>query len=79
MREAHEITTEDPYRSQLSLAAAYGQLRRKAEADEAMGKLAALRREFPDGVREDLRRRYGYPEALTERLMDGLRKAGLSG
>jgi tetratricopeptide (TPR) repeat protein len=75
--EAQKITTEDVYRSQLFLAAAYGQLGRRAEARVAIRKLVSLRPDFRKGVGEDLRRRYGYPDGLTEQLMDGLRKAGL--
>ncbi len=74
LTEAQKITTE--YQTYVFLAAAYGQLGRRAEARGAIDRLLALRPDFPAWLRDDHRRR-GYPEELTDQLMEGLRKAGL--
>ena len=63
------------WRTNLALAAAYGQLGERETAEKALKDLLALRPEFATGAREELAK-WWEPE-LVEHLMDGLQKAGL--
>jgi hypothetical protein len=58
------------------LAAAYGQLGETAAARGALRELLTLRPNFAAEVREEFGKWYG-PGELLERIIDGLRKAGL--
>lgn len=57
-------------------AAVYGQLGRKDEAHAAVQKLLSTNPTFPSKAREEFFK-YNIPEALTENMLSGLRKAGL--
>jgi serine/threonine protein kinase/tetratricopeptide (TPR) repeat protein len=63
------------WRTNLALAAAYGQLGERETAEKALKDLLALRPEFATGARDALAK-WWEPE-LVEHLMDGLQKAGL--
>jgi serine/threonine protein kinase len=63
------------WRANLALAAAYGQLGEREPGQRALDQLLALRPGFPREAREELRKWWDLD--LTERLLDGLRKAGL--
>jgi non-specific serine/threonine protein kinase len=76
LAEAQMIETED-YRTPMFLAAAYGQLGRPDEAGRAV---TELRAEWPgptNGIRQDLIQRNGFTPELVDRLLEGLRKAGM--
>jgi adenylate cyclase len=66
----------DFYHSQMHLARAYGQLGRKKEAQAAAARLLKLYPDFPQKVREELRR-WTSDEPGIEHVVEGLRKAGL--
>ena len=63
------------YFSQSLLAAVYGQLGERAAAEDSVKEVLALKPEFPQIAREEFAK--WYPPELVERLIDGLRKAGL--
>jgi TolB-like protein/tetratricopeptide (TPR) repeat protein len=63
------------WRTNLALAAAYGQLGEREAADKAARDLLALRPDFAAAARGELAK-WWDPE-LVEHLIDGLRKAGL--
>jgi TolB-like protein/tRNA A-37 threonylcarbamoyl transferase component Bud32/tetratricopeptide (TPR) repeat protein len=63
------------WRTNLALAAAYGQLGEREAACNAVRELLALRPDFPVVAREELGK-FWDPE-LVQHLIDGLRKAGL--
>ena len=58
-------------------AAVYGQLGLKGEAHAAVQKLLSTNPNFPSKAREEFFK-YNIPESLTEHMLSGLRKAGLS-
>jgi hypothetical protein len=57
------------------LAALYGQLGDRKEADKTMRAILAANPDFGLTVRDDFEK--WYPPELVEKLMEGLRKAGL--
>jgi TolB-like protein len=63
------------WRTNLALAAAYGQLGEREAASNAVRELLALRPDFPTVAQEELAK-WWDPE-LVKHLIDGLRKAGL--
>ena len=63
------------WRTNVALAACYGQLGEREAAGKALQDLLVLRREFATGAREELAK-WWEPE-FVEHLLDGLRKAGL--
>jgi TolB-like protein/tetratricopeptide (TPR) repeat protein len=63
------------WRTNLALAAAYGQLGEEQAARESARGLLALRPDFPTIAREELEK--WWDPALVEHLIEGLRKAGL--
>ncbi len=72
---AFKINMPGFWRTNLALAAAYGQLGEREAAEEALKDLLALRSEFANGAREELAK--WWEPGLVEHLVDGLRKAGL--
>jgi TolB-like protein len=64
------------WRTNVALAAAYGQLGEEEAARNALQALLTLRPDFASVAREELRK-WWDPE-LVEHLIDGLRKAGLA-
>lgn len=72
---AFKINMPGFWRTNLALAAAYGQLGEREAAENALKDLLALRSEFVTGIREELAK-WWEPE-LVEHLIEGLRKAGL--
>ena len=76
LAEAHMIETED-YRTPVFLAAAYGQLGRPEEAGRAVTEIRAEWSGATDGIRQDLIQRNGFAPELVDRLLEGLRKAGM--
>jgi TolB-like protein len=63
------------WRTNLALAAAYGQLGEEEAARESARGLLALRPDFPAIAREELEK--WWDPGLVEHLIEGLRKAGL--
>jgi serine/threonine protein kinase/tetratricopeptide (TPR) repeat protein len=63
------------WRTNLALAAAYGQLGEQEAAGIAVRELLALRPDFPNMAREELGK--WWNPALVEHLLEGLHKAGL--
>jgi serine/threonine protein kinase/tetratricopeptide (TPR) repeat protein len=63
------------WRTDLALAAAYGQLGEREAARNAVRDLLAVRPDFPAVAREELGK--WWDPQLIEHLIDGLRKAGL--
>ena len=63
------------WRTPFALAAAYGQLGERDAAGNAVRELLAIRPDFPVVAREELRK--WWDDELIERLIEGLRKAGL--
>jgi len=61
----------------ISLTAAYGQLDRRAEAQEAAKALVKAHPEFPTKVREELQK-YNLSSEVIEKCVEGLRKAGMN-
>ena len=61
--------------SQALLAAVCGQLGERAAAEESVREVLALKPDFPQIAREEFAK--WYPPELVERLIEGLRKAGL--
>ena len=59
----------------VATAAAYGQLGQRDAAGKALRQLLELRPDFATTVRSDLEK--WWDSEYTERLIDGLRKAGL--
>ena len=59
----------------VATAAAYGQLGQRDAAGKALRELLKLRPDFATTVRNDLEK--WWDSEYTERLIDGLRKAGL--
>ena len=74
--EFAKINTPGWYQMHAGLAASYGQLGRKQEAQSAAKALLERKPDFLADPRHFYRMRNLAPE-LGERLMDGLRKAGL--
>jgi TolB-like protein len=72
---AFKINMPGFWRTQVALAAAYGQLGEREAAQKALKDLLALSPQFATGLREQLAK-WWEPE-LVEHLMEGLRKAGL--
>jgi hypothetical protein len=72
---AHKINMPGFWRTQLALATAYVQLGEREAARNAVRELLVLRPDFAVVAREELGK-WWDPE-LIERLIDGLRKAGL--
>lgn len=63
------------WRTQVALAAVYGQLGDKEAAGNAVRELLAIKPDFAVAARTELRK--WWDAELTEHLLDGLRKAGL--
>ena len=63
------------WRTNMALAAAYGQLGEREAANNAVRELLAVRPDFREAAREELGK-FWDPQ-LVEHLIDGLRKAGL--
>lgn len=77
LTEAKKIQLPQYYVSYLLLAAIYGELGQKAEAEAAVARLLELRPNYASEMREDFRSRH-YTDALIDRLASGLHKAGLA-
>jgi TolB-like protein/Tfp pilus assembly protein PilF len=73
---ARRINMPEWYWTHVLLAAAYGQLGRRKEAESSLAKLLALRPDFKQSAREILHVRL-KTEALLDLTLHGLRKAGL--
>jgi adenylate cyclase len=76
LREAQQINTPGLFFSFAVLAAAYGQLGREAEAQDAVHKLLELHPTFARNMRKDYAK-YNMSDDLIDHLAEGLRKAGL--
>ncbi len=72
---AFKINMPGYFRMYAAQAAALGQLGELEPARKAVRELLAVRPDFATAAREDFSR--WYPAELVERLIDGLRKAGL--
>ncbi|TSD83770.1 hypothetical protein FFK22_036075 [Mycobacterium sp. KBS0706] len=77
LTEAKKIQLPQYYVTYLLLAAIYGELGKKTEAEAAIARLLELRPDYASEMREDFRSRH-YTGALIDRLASGLRKAGLA-
>ena len=74
--EAQEMNLPGWFWTHMLLAAAYGQLGREKEGRDTIVKLLELYPDFPDQARGELEK-WNNPNAYIEKMMDGLRKAGL--
>jgi TolB-like protein/Flp pilus assembly protein TadD len=74
---ARKIQMPEFWRANLALAVAYGQLGERESAERALQQLLTLRPNFAAEARAELLK-WWTPD-VVERLMDGLRKAGLPG
>ena len=72
---AQKINMPGFWRTQVALAVAYGQLGDEAAAGNAVRELLVIKPDFAVAARRELRK--WWDAELTERLLDGLRKAGL--
>jgi serine/threonine protein kinase len=72
---AFKVNMPGFWRTNVALAAVYGQLGEREAAQKALKKLLALRPEFATAAREELAK--WWDQQLVEHLMDGLYKAGL--
>jgi serine/threonine protein kinase len=77
LEEVKLIELGDDFRLPLFVAATYGQLGRQAEAADALEDLLELWVNPVDELRRELIERHAYSPELTDRLLDGLVKAGL--
>jgi adenylate cyclase len=68
----------DDFREPLFVAATYGQLGRPDDARRALDKLYALWPRPVSDMRRELIERQAYSPGLTDRLLEGLRKAGFA-
>ena len=76
LAEMKETQLPDDFREPLFYAAIYGQLGLAEEAAAALGELrAAWGRPLPE-LRQELMERHAYGPVITDRLMEGLQKAG---
>jgi len=76
LAEALEIETPAVFFNFVFLAAAYGQLGRRSEAQEAIASILKANPDIRTNLREEFRK-YNVPEPLIEHIADGLKKAGL--
>ena len=60
----------------LNLASAYGQLGREKEARTVITRLLELDPDYPEKTRSEFEK-WNNPDDYIEKMMDGLRKAGL--
>ncbi len=77
LAQARKINLPGLFWTHAALACAYGQLGRKAEAEEATRALLAAYPDFPNKVRDEMRKYNNSPQ-IIEKYVDGLRKAGLT-
>jgi serine/threonine protein kinase/tetratricopeptide (TPR) repeat protein len=77
LTELKEIYLPDDFRLPLFLAATYGQLGRQEEARMALDDSRNLWGKPFDELRRELIERQAYSSEVTDRLMEGLKKAGL--
>jgi hypothetical protein len=75
MEFAHKVNMPGFWRSQLALAANAGQLGQSELASEALRKLLMQRPDIAKHPQQELG--VWWEAEMVERLMDGLRKAGL--
>jgi TolB-like protein/tetratricopeptide (TPR) repeat protein len=77
LAQAQKINLPGLFWTYVTLAAGYGQLGRKEEAQAAVADLLELYPDYPENARHEFRK-YNWSEDLIENIMDGLRKAGLN-
>jgi tetratricopeptide (TPR) repeat protein len=73
---AAKINMPGFWRTHVAFASAYGQLAQYNAAGDAVGNLLAIKPDFAANAREELSK--WWDSDLVERLVDGLRKAGLA-
>ena len=79
LAEAHLLDWDGDFRIPLFVAASYGQLGRADEAAPALAEFRALWSIPLEDLRSELIERHAIAPELTDRLMEGLAKAGLEG
>jgi serine/threonine protein kinase len=79
LAEAQMMDWDGDFRIPLFAASAYGQLGRTSEAAEALEELRSLWPRPTSELRTELIERHAIWPQLTDRLMEGLAKAGLEG
>jgi len=79
LAEARLLDWDGDFRIPLFVAASYGQLGRIDEAAPALAELRALWSMPVEDLRPELIERHAIAPELTDRLMEGLAKAGLEG
>ncbi|MGB5294797.1 MAG: hypothetical protein WBP34_07590, partial [Thermoanaerobaculia bacterium] len=79
LAEARVLNWDGDFRIPLFLAATYGQLGRVDEAAVALAEFSTLWTMPVEGLRAELIERHAIAPELTDRLLEGLAKAGLEG
>ncbi|MGB5659786.1 MAG: protein kinase [Thermoanaerobaculia bacterium] len=79
LAEARVLNWDGDFRIPLFLAATYGQLGRADEAAAALAEFRTLWTLPVEGLRAELIERHAIAPELTDRLLEGLAKAGLEG
>ncbi len=79
LAEAHLLDWDGDFRIPLFVAASYGQLGRADEAAPALAEFRALWSMPVEDLRSELIERHAIAPELTDRLIEGLAKAGLEG
>ena len=79
LNEARLLDWDGDFRIPLFVAASYGQLGRADEAAPALAELEALWSMPAEDLRPELIERHAIAPELTDRLLEGLAKAGLEG
>ena len=77
--EARQMDWNGDFRLPLFVAATYGQLGRLEEAAEVLAELLALWPRPAEDLRAEFIERHAFSPELTDRLMQGLAKAGMQG
>jgi tetratricopeptide (TPR) repeat protein len=78
LAELKDISLRDDFRLPLFFAATYGQLGLQEPARKALDEFLHLWERPVEEIRQEMIERNAYSPDLTERLMEGLEKAGLN-
>ena len=76
LAEAHKLELPDFFWTPMMFAAIYGQMGRTKEAEQALADAVELNPDLAERPRFYIGA-YVFPEEFIEKIVDGLRKAGL--